>query len=159
MSKISTADCVKVLNEWPNAEDWGFYAEEGTWKRLRKFKVGELIVREFRKGTEEYDHTCFVVEQDGKLSISIDVPGEVWYYQLGADETFGEGTNAMIVSKSFWEKNNCIDDNHIEGRIGHILPDGFFEECESSFLFDGPQDEARTLLNAAGFVEKHLFDE
>ena len=76
-----------------------------------------------------------------------------WYFQCDND-----GFTA-IVSKEFWDEHECLNDCHIEEEVRSVLPEGFFEVCESMFESDLTGTEAREKLIEAGFKEMELFPE
>lgn len=75
---------------------------------------------------------------------------ETYYYQVSPD-----GFSISIVSKSFWDANKCLNDRGIPDGV---MPAGFYELCESTYEFDGSTQDGINVLNAAGFVEKTLFE-
>ena len=163
---FSTAECKTALDTWASTSTNCAHEianpENGAWKRLRKFKdSSDRWVREFtRKDLEDDGGRIYVIENNSGLEISLSNPAELWYYQFETrgdvmDESFAYLT---IVSKSFWESTGCIDSEHISDQLGVLLPEGSYEDCESTFSFKGSDDEARAALNAAGFIEKNLFD-
>lgn len=77
-----------------------------------------------------------------------------WYFQGDDGE---DGPMFMIVSKKFWDANECIDDNHISTALVGILPAGFYEVCESMFQASMSMSAAKLALASAGFAEKDLF--
>lgn len=187
MSKITTADCKRFLvneitknpdivnriDEYP--ESILEVLSESSLIRTVKFKASGKheyatanyrswegnnmsaqdlsTVRVFQFNSEEFDNKVgFMILEDlhGNLILG-DYFKETYYYQMGGtyDEPYIE-----VVSKSFWEKNGHLDDCHLGTGI---MPTGFYESCESTFECDYDMDEARRLLNAAGFIEKQLF--
>jgi len=63
------------------------------------------------------------------------------------------------VSKEFWDANGALDDNHIDFLLEGILPDGFYEACESMFETEYSVRDAKKLLKDAGFKEMKLIEE
>ena len=74
---------------------------------------------------------------------------DTYYYQVD-----DEGFSIAIVSKTFWDKNGCLDD---QGIPDDVMPPGFYELSESIFEYEGDPDDAKNALNEAGFVEKKMF--
>lgn len=77
-----------------------------------------------------------------------------FYFELSQAENEPSDFDFTLVPIGWWQTNGCYFDHYIPSEI---LPDGFYEECESNFGFDGPNDVGRNLLLAAGFVEKDMF--
>ena len=189
MSKITTADCKRFLvdeiTKNPNIvnriDEFPEYIHqvlsEAIFVRRLKFKAsgrheyatdlyhlwgGNTMsaqdlsaVRVFQFNPEEFDNKVgFVVLEDlqGNLILG-DYFKETYYYQIGDNNGLDY---VLVVSKSYWEENGCLDDQH-QGT--GIMPPGFYEMCESMFEYDGSMDQARQVLNAAGFIEKELFKE
>lgn len=75
-----------------------------------------------------------------------------WYFQM-SDEM------VMIVSKEFWDREGCIDDQHITEELGNLLPANFYEATESIFEYSMSEERAYDILLKAGFKEKVLFEE
>jgi hypothetical protein len=118
--------------------------------------LSQVRVFHFDKNKLDYDTEFdysrgFMILEDlqGNLILG-DYCKEIYYYQLGDDDD----NYVSVVSKSYWEQNGCLDDQHL-GQ--HMMPPGFDEMCESMFEFDCDLDEARRLLNASGLIEKELF--
>jgi hypothetical protein len=80
-----------------------------------------------------------------------------WYFQADMDV---HRPVFQIVSKEFWDANDCLNDSHITEDLGDLLPVGFFEMCESMFEIDGiDAASAKNKLLKAGFEEKVLFED
>lgn len=75
----------------------------------------------------------------------------VGYYQFD-DEEF----SVAMVLKEFWEEHGCMGDS---GDEEGFVPEGFFELASATYehTYSGTQ-EAKDILNAAGWVEKRMFD-
>lgn len=159
MSKVTTADCVASIKMWPELSKHVRNGADIDWKRRRKFKNAK------GQWTREFDGdgtTLFVTETENGFEIGTSAPGEIWYFQLGSDNQSWPGRTivfASIVSKSFYDAEGYIDDQHIEDQLKGILPQGWSEEQESCFSApDGyTEAQARQELVNAGFIEKALF--
>lgn len=69
------------------------------------------------------------------------------YSEEDTDNLFG------IVKKSFWDKNQAIEDASFGLNRPPNLPDEFAEVQESMFQYHGDLETGRTALINAGFIE------
>lgn len=75
----------------------------------------------------------------------------VGYYQFDNEEF-----SIAMVLKDFWEKHGYMSDS---GDEEEFVPEGFFALAEATYehTYSSTQ-EAKDVLNAAGWVEKQMFD-
>ena len=74
----------------------------------------------------------------------------IGYFQFDEEE-FSVG----IVLKDFWDKNKGLDDQSSESKY---IPEGFYELSEAIYEHEySDTEEAKNILNKAGFIEKELF--
>ena len=75
----------------------------------------------------------------------------VGYYQFDKEEF-----SIAMVLKEFWEEHGFMSDS---GEEEEFVPDRFFELSSSTYEHTySSTHEAKDVLNAAGWVEKNMFD-
>ncbi len=78
-----------------------------------------------------------------------------WYFQWNSEDDL-----IQIVSASRWDSGEqTLDDSHIDSELEGILPNGFYEACESMFETEFSYKDGIKKLKAAGFKQMQLFDE
>ena len=78
-----------------------------------------------------------------------------WYFQWDSEEAA-----IYIVKAGRWDGGeHTLDDSHISSELDGILPEGFYEMCESMFETDLSYKDGIKKLKAAGFKQQHLFGE
>lgn len=83
-----------------------------------------------------------------------DLAGSDFYFAYDLDDDLGGYFS--IVPKKFYDANRCMLDQHIQDAIAHLVPcghNGFVEDTESVFSFDGDDVDGQRLLVKAGFVQ------
>lgn len=80
-----------------------------------------------------------------------------FYFQLGYYSYDGVSNDHYftVVPKPYYDANKCQSDFELEHL--NIMPQGFGEDAESSFSYDGDPKIGRQLLLQAGFIEKKMF--
>lgn len=123
---------------------------EGTnikdWKRISKKKIDDQELRVFEN--KKIGAVVAALDED-----QIQEVGEMYYHIMDC------GDDELVVSfapKRFWEENKCITDQHITWALEmhYGLDTSFMDEaCENQLvLIDTSEEEARRILDAAGFV-------
>lgn len=75
----------------------------------------------------------------------------IGYYQFDKEEF-----SIAMVLKEFWEQRGCMSDS---GEEEEFVPKGFYELASATYEHSySSTQEAKDILNAAGWVEKHMFD-
>lgn len=75
----------------------------------------------------------------------------IGYYHINSDDGFDQ---VAIVLKDFWETNMCLDDR---GGEESFVPARFYSLSDAIYEHDfDTTEEARVVLESAGFVEKDL---
>jgi hypothetical protein len=77
-------------------------------------------------------------------------------YQSDYTYTQSSGFQIVITPKSYWDKEKCCYDQHIDG-ILIDMPRGFGEACESDFEYEGTIKEAIKKLVDSGFFFSEKF--
>lgn len=72
------------------------------------------------------------------------------YYFDKLTDPNGNGDFFLIIEQSFWDQNHLWDDR---GQGSDDVPPKFYEVTDSVFEYEGPYEEGRLALLAAGFVE------
>jgi hypothetical protein len=73
--------------------------------------------------------------------------GDQWYYSF--DTPYSDINSVWLVSKEYWEENQCLSDQHISDDV--TLPFENTECQESLFEFYCTEEEAERLLLENGF--------
>lgn len=79
---------------------------------------------------------------------SIMKPSDFYFAVFSEDR---DCSHVLIVSKEFWNANECIDDQ--TPAISHLLPQDFEEATDSTWVVERFVDEVRSDLLALGFEE------
>ena len=139
--------------------------KESSIKRTSKNKVSTGIVRTF--SSDVYIHIVVMSDLSDEEIISItyslrpDVEGNpcvilnperfVFCYLKG-DKKEGMPDSFTIFLKSYWDENQCVDDQTHED-LYKLQPEGFNELMESQFEYHGPSKEGIAKLRLWGFIE------
>lgn len=99
----------------------------------------------------------YVLETDSGLDVLTQESFPFNGYLFEITDSDDSGVGIMIVKESFLKENGVISDIHIGDCEGY-LPEGFYEDAESIFSFDGDIKTARGLLISAGFREQSFFN-
>jgi hypothetical protein len=153
---MSTADCKARL-----IKEYG-----GKWKRVRKYKDGGQILREFEDDggcsmtvvSDATDTVIVEIVDTDDLDTSKTSKPSDYYFQLDMSEETIEGLGSpafMITARKYYDKHKCLDD--CCGAHNTPMPSDFGpEETEAVWSYDGDPQVGRASLLKAGFVEKHM---
>jgi len=105
----TTADCKTFLAEELNLDAKGF-------KRVRKFKDGASIVREFTHPASS--EPIFVAEDNGCLALTTpkapatqnNLASKYVFSLMDENNPDFDGTTVLMTRRSFFEKNGCMSD-------------------------------------------------
>lgn len=105
----TTADCKEFLSAQLNLDPKGF-------KRLRKFKDGAVVIREFSHPL--HSDPIFISEDQGKLALTTPTSpssqkslADKYVFSLIDENNEEFDENVFIMTRrSYWEKERCVND-------------------------------------------------